>query len=267
MSVEAPPHVPSPDHDAAYWRNDDGSGPDQVRERAYMEDYWGSGSVAPAPVAMSDEVPWTIQTAEATADGDTAGADVIPAREDVNQNPPGAEAGLIYPSHIPPGPAEVGYGKWGAPAPFIGSHQQMLDQAIVLTVAERLVADQRAILVQHKVAENAHMETFPFANGAIVGSSPPVQIGTRHANGAGYLLLASAAGLYVGTDQSVGTGNMGIPIQTGTTFMHLPINANLYISSANVALGQATSLYLIQLIMGSTTLSGDDTDLRVRGSG
>ena len=68
-------------------------------------------------------------------------------------------------------------------------------------------------------------------------------------------LTASGNGLYVGTDQSVGSGNMGIPIQAGV-WLDIPANCNLFITSAGVALAQATSIYLMQLFMGATTLAG-----------
>jgi hypothetical protein len=244
------------DHDAAYWNADGGSNWDKTKAEQFARDYWGP--LAPDPSFESDIVPQTIESAEQAAAFDTAGADLIPSREDPNQNPARPDAGLIYPPHIPPGPQELGYGKWGEPAPFIPDLVNLRDQRIVIAIAERLVADQRPLLVQIKVAENAHLETWPFANGVIIGSSGqvPVQIGTRHANAAGYLIIASAAGLYVGTDQSVGTGNMGVPIPTGTVWLPIPANCNLFVTSAGVALAQATSVYLQQLFMGSTTLAG-----------
>lgn len=248
-------------HDAAYWASD-GSNWDRSKADKFAKDYWGElptapGPTAPGPMQNYDDVPWTIESAEAAAALSPQGADIIDTVDDYNQNP-ATDAGLIYPSHVPPNSAEIGYGKYGAPAPFIPNLVNMRDQRIVLAIAERLVADQRPLLVQMKVAENAHLETWPFANAAIVGSSgqAPVQIGYRHANNLGYMLLASGAGLYVGTDQAVGTGNMGIPIPAGTSWLPIPANCNLFVTSAGLALSQATSVYLLQLVMGSTVLAG-----------
>lgn len=244
------------DHEAAYWKTD-GSNWDKAKAEQFASDYWGPP--AAIPQFEPDLVPQTIENAEQAAAVDTAGADIIASREDPNQNPAGSDAGLIYPSHVPPNSAEIGYGKWGAPAPFIPTDLNLRDQRIVIAIAERLVADQRPLLVQIKVAENAHLETWPFPINTIIGSSGqvPIQIGTRHANAAGYQIIASSSGLYVGTDQSVGQGNMGVPIPAlGANWLSIPANCNLFVSSAGVALTEVVAIYVMQLFMGSTTLAG-----------
>ena len=255
-----------PDHYADYWGpgqnqilEDRDMGESRVAERVVdprqaermVDDYFGGAGRPPIPLDLPDEVPWTVQTAEEV--GEASGAvDVTGAPE----APKVDTSGLATPPHIPPGANEIGYGRLGAPAPFVASRTMELEQKIVIAVAEKIVAEQRALLVQVKVAEGCHLETWPFPDAAFVGSNgqAPVRVGTKHPNGIGYLLLASAAGLYVGENQMVGIGNMGIPVPTGTDFMSLPANCDLYVSSAGVALGQATSLYIVQLFMGATTL-------------
>ena len=236
----------------------DGDVIDRVRDPGaadrFLSDYWGGGGRAPLPIDMPDAVPWTIQTAEETATGTPDGVDEITPREGPPQNP-AENSGLAYPPHVPPGPEEVGYGQWGAPAPLVRSMAPD-EQRVVLAVAERLVAETRALLVQVKPAENAHFETWSFADGKVI---EPTQIGYRHPNGLGYLILASATGLLMGEDQQVGNGSMGIPvpISGGTTshnFVSLPTNGNLWVSSAGATLSSAVDVWIVQLIMGTTTL-------------
>ena len=251
-----------PDNYDMYWGprsnqvlEDADRGESRVQERVVdpraaermADDYWGSASQPPIPVNMPDEVPWTIQSAEELGEA-TGAVDVTGAPE----APQDDTSGLTTPPHIPPGAAEIGYGRLGAPAPFVPSRQLELEQKIVIAVAEKIVAEQRPLLVQIKVAENCHLETYPYADGDTV--TPPFRVGTKHPNGIGYLLLASAAGLYIGENQMAGIGNQGIPVPTGTDFLSLPVNCDLWVSSAGAALAQATSLYVVQLFMGTTTL-------------
>lgn len=215
---------------------------------AMIDDYFGNTNSAPMQVEMPDAVPWTIETAEETARGDVSGVDEITPVADQTDNR--GEQGLTYPPHMPPNANEVGYGPLGAPAPFVASQQLVDEQRIVLAIAHSIVSETRALLTQAKVADQAHFETFPFA-AAVIGVT---QVGYRHPNQLGYLFVASAAGLYLAESQSVGAGNMGIPVPIGTNFVAIPANCNLFVSSAGVALGVATSLYVITLSMGSTTL-------------
>ncbi len=219
-------------------------------ELRYLDDYWGSGGRPALPIEQPDPVAWTIRTAEDTAQQAQDGADVVSTTPDdtVPQNPP--DARLVTPPLNRPGPHEDGYGDPSRPVPIIQSPQGLEHQRIITAIAERLVAETRALLVQPKAADNAHLETYPF--GATI--VPAVQLGYVHRQNLGYRIVASGSGLYVGESISVGQGNQGIPIPTGTTFLELPANMDLWVSSAGVALAQATSVYLITLIMGTTTL-------------
>ena len=212
-----------------------------------VDDYFGGPQRPAMPLELPDEVPWTVQSAEEIGEA-TGAVDVTGAPE----APQVDTSGLTMPPHTPPGAAEIGYGLLGAPAPFVPSRTLELEQKIVIAVAEKIVAEQRPLLVQLKAAEGCHIETYPFASGATV--TPPVRVGTRHPNGIGYLILASGSGLYVGENQMVGIGNMGMPVPTGTDFLPFPANVDLWISSAGAELCQATSLYIVQLYMGATTL-------------
>jgi hypothetical protein len=217
---------------------------------ADMDAYWGSASAGPLPIETLDEVPWTIQTADTVASEDISGVDQTGADPD----PQVDVSSLAYPQHTPPNSAEIGYGRLGAPAPWIPSETAKRDQRIAITIVDKVIAETRALLVQQKISDHGHFETWTFANGAIIVANETTKIVEKHPNGFGFLILASAAGLYMGENQSVGTGNQGIPIPTGTSFVYFPINDNLYVSSAGAALSSAVSLYVVTCYMGGTTL-------------